>query len=425
MFMLKIVNKNCAGIDVHKKIIVVTIAKTNEHDITDYQTKSFNTFTEDLIKCREWLVANNTLAVCMESTGKYWIPVFNILEEKCKCIITHPKYVRSIPGKKTDKKDSKWIADLYKFDLVRCSFIPPKDFRQLRELARYRFKLVCMKSSEKNRIQNCMTVSNIGIASILSDPFGKTATEIMTYLLANTSETIEDKAVRKLIKKGAKSKSDEIIEAIKGYNIETDQAKKLELARGHLEYLDDMITQTEIELYVRIKPYYEFVEYIASIPGITELSATIILAEIGVNMKIFDNAKHLCSWSGLSPANNESAGKKKSVRIAKSGDYLKPMMVQCALAAIKSKKQPYFAIKYGRIKKRRGHKKAIIAIARMMMVSIYHIVSEKQPFNPTDYTELMDPHFNQPKVTLDEANAFAYLESQGYDTSLLVKCNDN
>jgi len=333
--------------------------------------------------------------------------------------------VKAIKGKKTDKKDSKWIADLYKFYLVICSFIPPKDFRQLRELARYRFKLVCMKSSEKNRIQNCMTVSNIGIASILSDPFGKTATEIMTYLLANTSETIEDKAVRKLIKKGAKSKSDEIIEAIKGYNIETDQAKKLELARGHLEYLDDMITQTEIELYVRIKPYYEFVEYIASIPGITELSATIILAEIGVNMKIFDNAKHLCSWSGLSPANNESAGKKKSVRIAKSGDYLKPMMVQCALAAIKSKKQPYFAIKYGRIKKRRGHKKAIIAIARMMMVSIYHIVSEKQPFNPTDYTELMDPHFNQPKVTLDEANAFAYLESQGYDTSLLVKCNDN
>lgn len=252
--------------------------------------------------------------------------------------LTHPKYVKAIKGKKTDKKDSKWIADLYKFDLVRCSFIPPKDFRQLRELARYRFKLVCMKSSEKNSIQNCMTVSNIAIASVLSDPFGKTATDIMSYLLKNTANFIDDKAVRKLIKKRATAKSDEITEAIKGYNIETDQAKKLDLARGYLDYLEDMITQTEVELYVRIKPYFEFVQCISSLPGVTELSATIILAEVGVNMDIFDDAKHLCSWCGLSPSNNESAGKKKSFRIAKAGAYLKPMMVQCALAAIKGKK---------------------------------------------------------------------------------------
>ncbi|WP_368274727.1 transposase, partial [Enterocloster lavalensis] len=310
-------------------------------------------------------------------------------------------------------------------DLVRCSFIPPKDFRQLRELARYRFKLVCMKSSEKNRIQNCMTVSNVGIASVLSDPFGKTATEIMSYLLEHTADSIDEKAVRKLIKKGAKAKSDEIIEAIRGCNIETDQAKKLELALGHLEYLDGMITQTEVELYVRIKPYYEFVEFVSTMPGMTELSSTIVLAETGVDMNIFDDAKHLCSWCGLSPSNNESAGKKKSVRIAKAGAYLKPMMVQCALAAIKNKKQPYFAIKYGRIKKRRGHKKAIIAIARMMMVCIYHMVSEKKPFTPADYEELMKPQNHVERVVLNENNVFAYLESLGYDSSKLVKRNDN
>ncbi len=183
-----------------------------------------------------------------------------------------------------------------------------------------------------------MTVSNVGIASVLSDPFGKTATENhLLSIVSILSDSMDEKAVRKLIKKGAKSKSDEIIEAIKGYTIETDQAKKLELARGHLEYLDDMITQTEVELYVRIKPYYEFVEFVSTMPGMTELSSTIVLAETGVDMDIFDDAKHLCSWCGLSPANNESAGKKKSVRIAKAGDYLKPMMVQCALAAIKSK----------------------------------------------------------------------------------------
>lgn len=423
--MMRLTYPICCGLDVHKNVIVATIVTTDTNGISEYNQKSFSTINSDIQKFHDWLIENNCFHVCMESTGKYWIPIFNYLENDIDVCLTHPKYVKAIKGKKTDKKDSKWIADLYKFDLVRCSFIPPKDFRQLRELARYRFKLVCMKSSEKNRIQNCMTVSNIGIANVLSDPFGKTATEIMSYLLKNTSDSINDKAVRKLIKKGATAKSDEIIEAIKGYCIENDQAKKLELARGHLDYLDKMITQTEVELYIRIKPYYDFVEYISSLPGVTELSATIILAEIGVDMNIFDDAKHLCSWCGLSPSNNESAGKKKSVRIAKAGAYLKPMMVQCALAAIKSKKQPYFAIKYGRIKKRRGHKKAIIAIARMMMVCIYHMVSEKCYFNPTDYTELMDPHYNQQRVTLNESNVFAYLKAQGYDTSLLVKCNDN
>ena len=422
---MRLIYPICCGLDVHKNVIVATIVTTGTNGISVYNQKSFSTINSDIQNFHDWLIENDCKHVCMESTGKYWIPILNYLEADIDICLTHPKYVRAIKGKKTDKKDSKWIAELYKFDLVRCSFIPPKDFRQLRELARYRFKLVCMKSSEKNRIQNCMTVSNIGIASILTDPFGKTATEIMTYLLSHTSETIEETAVRKLIKKGAKAKSDTIIEAIKGYNIGTDQAKKLELARGHLDYLDDMISQTEVELYVRIKPYYEFVDYISSLPGVSELSATIILAEIGVDMKIFDDDKHLCSWCGLTPSNNESAGKKKSVRIAKAGAYLKPMMVQCALAAIKSKKQPYFAIKYGRIRKRRGHKKAIIAIARMMMMCMYHMISEKQTFNPTDYTELMDPHFQESKVVLNDLNVFAYLESQGYDTSLLVNCNDN
>lgn len=182
--------------------------------------------------------------------------------------------------------------------------------RQLREIARYRFKLVCMKSSEKNRIQNSMTVSNIGIASILSDPFGKTATEIISYLLEHSSESFDEKACRKLIKKGARAKSDEIIAAINGYTIESDQALKFELARGHLNYLDEMITKTEVELYIRIRPHWKLVELIAAMPGLTEISATLLLAEIGVDMSVFEDAKHLTSWAGLSPANNESAARR-------------------------------------------------------------------------------------------------------------------
>lgn len=419
--MMKLAYPICCGVDVHKKVIVATIVSTDNVGVSAYHQKSFSTINCDIDKFHKWLIENNCYHVCMESTGKYWIPIFNYLESDIDVCLTHPKYVKAIKGKKTDKKDSKWIADLYKFDLVRNSFIPPKEIRELREISRYRFKLVCMKSSEKNRIQNSMTVSNIGIASILSDPFGKTATEIISYLLEHTGESFDEKACRKLIKKGAKSKSDEIISAINGYNIESDQALKLELARGHLDYLKEMITKTEVELYVRIKPHWNLVELIAALPGMTEISATLLLAEIGTDMSVFEDAKHLTSWAGLAPANNESAGKKKSVRIAKAGQYIKPLLVQCSLAATKSKKEPYFAIKYQHIKKRRGHKKAVIAIARMMLVCIYHMISEEKPFTPTDYTELMDPHIHADKVILNKSNVFAYLQQQGYDISLITK----
>lgn len=423
---MKLVYPICCGVDVHKNIFVATIVSTDNVGIANYQQKSFSTINYDIKNFHDWLLKNNCYHVCMESTGKYWIPIFNYLENDIDVCLTHPKYVKAIKGKKTDKKDSKWIADLYKFDLVRNSFIPPKDVRELREISRYRFKLVCMKSSEKNRIQNSMTISNIGIASILSDPFGKTATEIISYLLTHTSESFDEKACRKLIKKGAKAKSNEIIAAVNGYTIEADQRLKIELARGHLDYLDEMITKTEVELYIRIKPYWHLIDLIAVMPGMTEISATLTLAEIGVDMSVFEDSKHLTSWAGLAPTNNESAGKKKSVKIGKAGQYIKPLLVQCALAAVKSKKDPYFAIKYQHIKKRRGHKKAIIAIARMMLVCIYHIVSEEKPFNPTDYTELMDPNHHVDKVALNEANVFAYLQQQGYDISLIKKnCNDN
>lgn len=421
--MMKLAYPICCGVDVHKKVIVATIVFTNELGISTYLQKSFTTINSDIKAFHNWLILNNCYHVCMESTGKYWIPIFNYLESDINVCLTHPKYVRAIKGKKTDKKDSKWIADLYKFDLVRNSFIPPKDIRQLREIARYRFKLVCMKASEKNRIQNAMTVSNIGIANILCDPFCKTATDIISYLLEHSAEAFDEKACRKLIRKGAEAKSNDIIAAINGYQIESDQALKFRLAQDHLNYIETMITQTEVELYVRIKPYWELVELISTIPGITNLSATIILAEIGTNMCVFEDAKHLTSWAGLTPANNESAGKKKSVRIGKGGQYLKPLFIQCALSAVRNQKQPYFGIKYQRIKRRRGHKKAIIAISRMMLICIYHIIKEKKVFNPTDYVDLMDSQTHQDKVLLNEKNVFEYLEEHGYDISNLVKKN--
>jgi len=417
--IMKIIHPICCGVDVHKKTIVATIASTAPAGITQYITESFSTFNHDLFRFRTWLTDHNCFDVCMESTGKYWIPVFNILEAaNIRVLLTHPMYVRAIKGKKTDKKDSKWIADLFKHDLVRSSFIPPPDIRALRELARYRYKLVCMRTSEKNRYQDCMTMSNIGLASVLSDPFGKTSMGIMDYVLS--SKVFDEEKVKSLIHKTAKRKTDLILDSIRNCQISSDQRFKMDAVAKHLDYLDQFILSTEIELYTRLLPHMEIVDHLAAqLPGISKLSAALIIAEIGVDMSVFESAKHLASWAGLAPTNNQSAGKKKSVRISKAGQFLKPLLVNCVLAAVKSKKQPYFADKYQLIKKRRGHKKAIIAIARMMMTCIYHILLTGENFIPSDLQKNFNPVAK--KQALNEENAIAFLVAQGYDVSSLVK----
>jgi transposase len=416
----RIVHSVCCGVDVHKKTIVATVAATDKNNITTHTTKSFSTVNADLYRFRTWLKDHNCFRVCMESTGKYWIPIFNILEEEnFHVVLTHPKYVRAIKGKKTDKKDSKWIANLFKYDLLRTSFIPPKDIRALRELARYRFKLVAMRSSEKNRYQNCMTISNVALANVLTDPFGKTATDIMRYVLS--SEVFDEKHCETLIRGSAKKKTDLILQSVTDCRIEAEQRFKMNEAKAHTDYLNDMIAKAEAELYARTEPYRHLTEHLAGVPGITELSASLILAEIGADMSVFESSKHFVSWAGLCPADNESAGKKKSVRISKAGRFLKPLLVQCALAAIRDKKEPYFAVKYGRIKKRRGHKKAIIAVARMMLTCIYHMIESGEVFNPSDYEELKNPLPRPQNRVLSEESAIAFLAAQGYDTSTLVK----
>ena len=416
MFMLKIVNRNCAGIDVHKKVIVVTIAKTNEYDITDYQTKSFNTFTEDLIKCRDWLVSNGTLDVCMESTGKYWIPVFNVLEEKCKCIITHPKYVRTIQGKKTDKKDSIWIADMFKHGLVEPSFMPPADIRQLRDLVRYRNKLVNIRSGEKNRFQNSLTMSNVQIANVVTDVFGKTSQSILKLMLSNPSLTLDD--ITPLLRKNLKSSPEEILKSING-NFDESQSSKMNIVLKHYDSINECIDELEEQILKLALKYSAEINLLLTVPGIKEISAIFIIAEIGTNMNIFIDDKHLCSWAGLTPRCNESAKKKKSVRITKAGIYIKPLLVQCALCAIKDKSCPYIKARYESLKRRRGHKKAIIAIARLLLTSIYHILLTGEVFDYKRFENLMDKNSKSHKnIQNTPEEMISYLTNLGYNITL-------
>lgn len=353
----------------------------------------------------------------MESTGKYWFPVFNVLETEAKMniVLVHPKYVKAIKGKKTDKKDSKWICDLFKHDLLKSSFIPPKDIRELRDLSRYRFKLICMRTSERNRYQNSMTVSNIGLASVVSDTFGKTAQAVMNEVLS--TEVIDEDKITKLIHGKCKNK-DKIVESLKSSKIEPDQRFKMAEIQSHMNELNQHIEAVEVEIIKRASRYFDDFLHITEIDGIQLMSAILIISEIGVDMTQFETDKQLCCWAGLSPANNESAGKKKSVRINKAGQYLKPVLVQCALAAIKNKNS-YFGQKYTKIKKRRGHKKAIIAIARMMLVSIYHMILTGEKFNPSDYESFKNPKPQKEKNNYTVETALDFLKSQGFDVSTI------
>ena len=413
---MRIVRPICCGADIHKDLIVATIAATNQDGITEYIQSSFSSQNFDLVRLKAWLIEHHCFEIAMESTGKYWIPVFNVLEGEIKVFVVHPKYTKAIKGKKTDKKDSKWIADLFKHDLLKFSFIPPKEIRELRELSRYRIKLIAMRSSERNRYQNSMTISNIGLASILSDPFGKSSRAVMKEVIRSSSVT--DEKISKLLERNTKKKVKEVLQSLVGSHIESDQRLKMNIASQHMDQIDSHVRRLETEMAIRCIPYATLINLLLDIPGISYLSAMTIIAEIGTDMSVFETSKQLSCWAGLAPANNESASKKKSVRISKAGSYLKPLLVQCALAAINSKSNPYYRIKYNRIKKRRGHKKAIIAIARMILVNIYHILSTGEVYSPCDMEQIINPKPVKKVMTIQ--NAIEFLQSQGFDTSKLI-----
>ena len=379
---LKIVYPICCGMDVHKTFVIACIAKTDIKGITTYKSHRFSTYTSGLKSLLQWLLDQECTDVCMESTGKYWIPVFNILEEKCKVVLAHPKYVKAIRGKKTDKKDAKWIADLFKHDLVSGSFMPPADVRQLRDLVRYHSKLTNMVSSEKNRFQNSLTVSNIQLANVLTDTLGISSMKIINTILANPDGPVE---LESLIHGSLKKKLPELSLAVDGI-FSPEQAGKIRVIMNHLDNLKTRKDELELLIYQIAVPYSAQIDLILTTPGIkSTLSAIKIISEIGVNMEVFPSAKHLCSWAGLTPTNNESAGKKKSVRVSKAGCYIKPLLVQCATAVVKSEKHPEIRNRYLRLKKRRGHKKAIIAIARMLLTALYNMLKNNEVYNAELY----------------------------------------
>jgi len=343
----------------------------------------------------------------MESTGKYWIPIYNILEADCKVVLVHPKYVKSVRGKKTDKKDAERIADIFRHDLVNGSFIPPPDIRQLRDLMRYRFKLTNCSTGEKNRAQNCLTVSNFKLDDVFSNVFGKSSQAIINQILEHPNEHFD---VADFVDGRCKTPIEDIQAAVDG-EMCSEQIEKLKIIRSHMDDLDKAKANLDSVILTLAQKFLPQINIVSTAPGIKSFSAIAVIAEIGVDMSVFSTAKHICSWAGLSPCNDQSAGKKKTTRISRAGIYIKPLLVQCANAAIKSDKYPEIRNRYLKLKKRRGHKKAIIAIARILLVAIYNMLKKNEPYNP-ELHRISDEQPNSNTFSVD--HAIRILLSQGY-----------
>ena len=407
---MKLTYQTCCGVDVHKSFLVATVIKTTGGIEPSYQKKRFSTFNNSILEFKHWLLDNDCRDVCMESTGKYWIPVFNLLEDEINVTIANPKWVKAVKGDKDDTKDSKWIGDQFRLGLVKGSYIPCKKIRILREFTRYRYKLVSCRSSEKNRYQNALTVCNIALDSVVSDIFGKSSTSIIDYLLEQSGTSIDHEVIASKLLKRLKAKEDAVIESIEGYQMTDSQKYRMHLVRAHMDYITAAINDvdSEIESLIASDPDYEnAVELLCTIPGVKYDSAITIISEIGIDMSQFCSSKRLCCWAGLTPGSNESAGKKKSVRITRAGVYLKLALVQCAHAAVKSDKSTYYKKKYESLVKRRGKKRAIIVIARVILTAIFQMLTTGETWNPCDLYKI-----DMPEALLEKQKQKAIKQAQ-------------
>ena len=365
----QVVERGC-GIDVHKNLIVATIRGTGIKE----STQSYNAFTESIESMRDWLKSEGITHVAMESTGVYWKPIFNVLEEDFEVILVNARHIKNVPGQKTDKKDSKWIAKLLLSGLLKGSFIPPKPIRELRDLTRYRKKTVGQIASEKNRLQKILEDANIKLSSVVSSMNGATATKIINAMI-NGEDNI-DKLVK--LRHGKMQVSNEdLASALRG-NLTEHHKFMLQTIKSSIKEKESLIEKLDERIYSHLKDSELELDakLLQTIPGVGADAAATIIAEIGNNMDQFPDEHHLSSWAGMSPGNNESAGKKKSSRITHGDKFLKVLLVQCAWAATRTK-NTYLRSKYDSLVVRRGKKRALIAVGHKILIAAYFILKDK------------------------------------------------
>ena len=373
---MKTLIDRCAGIDVGKKYVLVCVLTGGPGEKIQSEVRKYGTTTPELEALRAWLVENECTQAVMESTGSYWKPLLNVLEANIAIVLANARHVKNVPGRKSDVLDCQWLAQLLRYGLIRGSFIPPRDIRNLRDLTRRRRQLIGAVTAEKNRIQKLLEDANIKLRSVLSDMFGASGRAMLWALIKGTTDP--DK-VAGLARCTLRKKIPEIRQALVGGMLTDHHCFVIRQALDHIDYIHGQMAQLDLQIGNSLKPYQVQFDLLQTMPGIRKDAAAAILAEIGPDMRQFATPAHLASWAGLCPANNESAGKHRTGKPRKGNQWLGTTLNQCAWAA-SVKKDCGLADRYRRIAARRGKKRAIVAIAHAQLVIIYHLLSTGQPY---------------------------------------------
>jgi transposase len=384
---MKVVHEICCGIDVHAKMLVACLIAANG----EKKIRTFSTMTADLLQLRDWLVAAKCTHVAIESTGVYWKPVFNILEDALTVILINPEHARALRGRKTDVKDAEWLADLLRHGLLKASFIPPGEIRELRELTRYRESLVREQSGVANRVQKLLESGNIKLGQVASDALGVSGRAIIKALAKGENDP---RKLAALARGKLKEKSLSLERSLEGRLTVNQRYVLGELVKRweELEAADARVT-SEIDKYVQARPKLARArEILDGIPGIGPRVAEVLIAELGITMAVFGDAAHLASWAGLCPGNKATGGKRMSGRTRKGNTYLRAALVQAAWG-VTMKKNCYLSSQYFRLLKRLGRKKALVAVAHSLLVIIFHVLQSDQT-----YTELGGDYFDRHHV---------------------------
>jgi transposase len=385
--LIQIVHPICCGLDVHKDKISACLITVDDNGKEQHEIREFSSFTQDLQKMKTWLIENSCPVVAMESTGVYWHPVYNTIEDTMEVVLVNARHIKNVPGRKTDICDSKWLAGLIRHGLVKGSFIPPEHVREWRELSRLRKVYTESLADYKRRVHKLFISANIKIDSIVSDLFGLTGLNLIDLLCKNDEVTLEK--VQECAKGGLKKKVPELYLSLHGYFKAHHRFQLIGMMEA-IEMFQKQIEQINVRLEMLTRDHENLLERLDEVPGIDKQSAQSILGEVGVTLDEFESMVAFVAWAGLCPGNNESAGKRKNGRNAVRNHPFKTILVQIAWAAIK-KKGSYYKAKYYKLKSRRGARKAIVAIAHRIAKAIYSIIK-----NGDRYKDLGEEYLSKP-----------------------------
>jgi len=405
---MDVIYPRCAGLDVHKQTVVACARVAGNGPLLQ-EVHTFATTTTGLLALADWLESLGVEHVAMEATGVYWKPVWHVLEGHFELVLANAAHVKNVPGRKTDVNDAMWLADLLAHGLIRASFVPPVAVQELRTLTRTRKQFVRERSAHVQRIEKVLEDANIKLGVVLTDILGKSGRAVLQALIDGENDParlISHVSVR------VKASKAELLEALRGH-VSAHHRFMLKLHLGHIDALDKAVAELEKEVGLGLEPFRQAARLLSTMPGLSDVSAHVIVAEIGIDMSRFATPGHLLSWACLCPRNDESAGKRRSTRVRRGGKWLKTTLVQAAWAAIKVK-DSYLQAQFHRLRARRGAKKAIIGVAASMLTAAWHMLR-----NRTEWRDLGAAHFDRADATKTANRLIRRLQQIGYAVQVM------